>query len=100
MQDLVKVGRENSLTYYRPIPTMPLFIYGAYTDIGVPLSLMQRVVIRYKKARPQLPIVFAPQIGPNHMDAFRQAQPLVQRWMADRFAGKPAPNTAIAFPEG
>lgn len=100
MQDLVKVGRENSLTYYRPIPTMPLFIYGAYTDIGVPLSLMQRVVIRYKKARPQLPIVFAPQIGPNHMDAFHQAQPLVQRWMADRFAGKPAPNTAIAFPEG
>ena len=97
MKDMVAVGRENSLTYYKPIPTMPLFIYGAYTDIGVPLSLMQRVVIRYKKERPQLPIVFAPQIGPNHMDAFRQAQPLVRQWTADRFAGKPAPNTAIAF---
>lgn len=97
MKDAVAVGRENSLTYYRHIPTMPLFIYGAYTDIGVPLSLMQKVVIRYKKERPQLPIVFAPQIGPNHMDAFHQAQPMVQRWMADRFAGKPAPNTAFAL---
>ncbi|MFY9189886.1 MAG: lipase family protein [Lawsonella sp.] len=90
--DILAAGKANSLTYYAPIPKVPLYIYGAYTDIAVPLSLMEKVVNRYRSKTPSLPIWFRPQLGPNHMDAFNQAQPEIQQWMKNLFAGKKAPS--------
>lgn len=90
--DILEAGKANSLAYFAPIPQVPLYIYGAYTDIAVPLSLMEKVVNRYRSKSPSLPIWFRPQVGPNHMDAFNQAQPEVQRWMKSLFAGHKAPS--------
>ncbi|WQD13261.1 MAG: hypothetical protein U1U88_001465 [Lawsonella clevelandensis] len=99
MQDLVKVGRETPhlLPAYPHDAPVHLRRLHRHWCTAQPDAARRHPL---QESTPPASHRVRTQIGPNHMDAFRQAQPLVQRWMADRFAGKPAPNTAIAFPEG
>lgn len=89
-----EVVRENSLEFYPGVPTMPILEWHSPIDVLIPVDSIDRTIRRYCRAGATVDQFSMP--VPDHLTAAVLGTPQALQWIADRFAGKPAPNTCHA----
>ena len=88
--DAVSVLRENSLRYFRDVPTVPMMIWHGIYDGLTPFDAVADVAHRYCAAGATL--VFSPYDISEHMTCAALGFPEAWNYVEARFRGEPAPT--------
>lgn len=91
------VMEDNSLEFYKGVPKAPVYLWHATKDVLIPLDSVQATAGRWCKAGAKVQNVKISPILPGenaetHLTAAVVGMPDTINYIADRFAGKPAPS--------